>query len=386
MPPKDSNRRSRGYCLTYNAGHRDGKSEDEIITLLKNVNCQYAVWQKETGDRTQGDHIQAWVYFKNNIGIGQAAGRLPGKPHIEYQQGTNTEAADYCKKTDSRREIFGETGEMPNDNGVRNSSLVETIKHAEQHGMKRTMEGDEHKASVVRYTKGIQTMANFAANKRIPMMRPVKIYYMWGDSGAGKTTWATTRFKPEDTYVVSDRRDTWFDQYQGEACVVLDEFEGKTDWGLIKRILDGSKMLLPTKGSHVYGEYHTVIVTSNLDPRVFYDQARNFWTTQPPYGPLQRRLLTGGVYKATGAWGTAAPVVWNPPLPNIGDTTWQATQLAAQEPDDIEQLVAEFLNDPFSTAAQPLTAQEQEELLAFNPLIPPREPDDVLLGDDWEEF
>ncbi len=393
MPPKIQQRRDRGFCFTYWPGHRPDHTEEEIMTILKAVNCQYIVFQQETGSQPgqteNGEHIQCWVYFKSAITLQQAKGRLPGTPHIEVQRGSNSQAADYCKKDDTRRpgKTWHEVGQQPQDTGVKNNSLLETIQHAEQHGMKRTMDGDEHKASIARYTKGIQTLANHAANKRIPMMRNVKIYYIWGDSGAGKTTWASTRWSPDDTYVVSDRKQTWFDQYQGEGVVVIDEFEGKTDWGLIKRILDGSKMLLPTKGSHVYGEYHTVIVTSNHDPRTFYDQGCNFWTTEPPYGPFQRRVLTGGIHKGTGAYETPAGVVWNPPLPNIGDITWQATQLAAQAPDqdEVDQLVAEILRDPDSFP-NPLTAQEQADLLAFNPLVPPTDPGDNLLPELNDDF
>ncbi len=370
MPPKSGTRRCRGYCFTYWPGHRQGKTEDEICLLLKNVTCQYIVFQLETGKQPDqdlnGDHIQGYVYFKNTTTIAQAVGRLPGAPHIEYQRAPkNSDAINYCKKNETRRPgtTFFEYGDMPADTGVTNSSLLDTIKYAQQHGMKATMDEDEHLCGIARHTKGIQTLANHSANKRIPMIRDVMIYYLWGDSGAGKTTWASTRFKPEDTYVVSDRKDTWFDNYQGEKCVVLDEFEGKTDWGLVKRILDGSKMLLPTKGSHVYGEYHTVIVTANCDPRTFYDQSKNFWTAQAPWGPLQRRLYKGGIYKATGAWGMEQPPSWQPPLPPIGDTEWQRQT----EMDDIltSLLDEELPMEDILPRQQQQDAESEEDPLAF---------------------
>ncbi len=367
MPPRaaaGAARRSRGYCFNYEAGHRQGKTEEQIIAALRFVNCQYIVWQLETGGNAGEDHIQGYVYFKNTITWAAAIKRLPAHPDFRTQEAPkNSQAIDYCKKDATRRPgtNWEEHGEMPGDNGGDNrGKLLQAIDCAQERGIDAVMDDDSHKVQYAKHHTGITKLANHAAGKRIPMMRPVTVYYLHGDSGAGKTHWATSRFRPEDCYVISDRKETWFDDYAGQAVLIIDEFGGKTEFELIKRITDGAKNLLPTKGSHVYGEYHTVIITSNYDPRTLYDQAKNFWRAAPPYGPFQRRLLTGGVYHAKGYYGGQGGVVWVPPLPNIGDQEF-LTQGAQRLVDaDLDQMVDDFLAAPAEPA--PYVAPDEHQV------------------------
>ncbi len=373
MPPRaaaGAARRSRGYCFNYEDGHRQGKTEDQILAALRFVNCQYMVWQLETGGNAGGDHIQGYVYFKNTITWNAALKRMPGHPDFRTQEAKlNSQAINYCKKDATRRPgtNWEEFGDMPADSGgdSRHGKLIHAIHTAETRGIDAVMTGDDDdKVQFAKHHTGITKLANHAAGLRIPMMRRVTTYYLHGDSGAGKTTWATSRWKPEDCFVISDRKDTWLDDYAGQAVLIIDEFGGKTDFELIKRICDGAKNNLPTKGNHVYGEYHTVIITSNYDPRTLYDQSKNFWTAAPPYGPFQRRLLTGGVHQATGFYGGPNGVTWTPPLPNIGDQEFLNQDSQPLVDADLDRMVDDFLTA--GGAAPPPT---EDELLAFDPLL-----------------
>ncbi len=362
MPRAAATTRGRGWCFTYWPGSRGDLTEDDVIAVLKAMPTrQYLVVQKETGKQgnqaEEGDHLQGWIYFKNAATFAQVKARLIGTPHIEFQEGSNTEAAEYCKKEETRREPFEEIGDMPQDNGGGGSSkLLEAIKYAEANGIGKTMDQDEYKVHYARTYNGMQKLANRAAAKRIPMMRPMMIYYIWGDSDAGKSHWASSRFAPDDTFVVSDTKNTWFDNYQGESCVILDEFGGHTDFELLKRLLDGSKMNIPTKGSHVYGEYSTVIITSNYHPNTLYDQGKNFFSNPPQApGPLQRRISTGGLFEVRGQWHSNPK--WTPEEPVCGDLIFQAQhgppevvqqqqqQQQAPEQELVEELLRPFLRE-----------------------------------------
>ncbi len=351
MPPRAGAaalRRCRGYCFNYEAGHRQGKTEEQIIAALRQVRCQYMVWQLETGGNAGQDHIQGYVYFTSGITWSAAMKRMPEHPDFRTQQAPkNSQAIDYCKKDATRRAgtNWEEFGEKPGDvGGDSRGKLLQAIDCAQASGIDAVMDDDDHKVQYAKHHTGITKLANHAAGKRIPMMRAVTVYYLHGDSGAGKTHWATSRFRPEDCYVISDRKETWFDDYSGQAVLIIDEFGGRTEYELIKRITDGAKNLLPTKGSHVYGEYHTVIITSNYDPRTLYDQGKNFFSAVAPYGPFQRRLLTGGIYKATGSYGGPNGVTWTPPLPNIGDQEFLTQGSQRLVDADLDQMVSDFLS------------------------------------------
>ncbi len=364
-------RRSRGYCFNYERGHRRGKTEDEIIAALRQVRCQYMVWQLETGGNAGEDHIQGYVYFSSAVTHSAGLTRMPGHPDFRKQEAPKcSQAIDYCKKEATRRPgtNWEEFGVAPQDSGGdnRGGKLLNTINVAQARGIDAVMTGeDDDKVQFAKHHTGITKLANHAAGLRIPMMRPVTVYYLHGDSGAGKTTWATSRWKPEDIFVISDRKETWFDDYSGQGVLVIDEFGGKTEFELIKRMLDGAKNNLPTKGNHVYGEYHTVIITSNYDPRTLYDQAKNFWRAVAPYGPFQRRLLTGGVHQATGYYGGPNGVTWTPPLPNIEDQEWLTQGQQRLVDADLDQMVDAFLGGDAGAAPAPT----DDDLLAFDPNI-----------------
>ncbi len=309
--------RKKDWCFTIHSGHFGDKTEQAVIDGLKAMVSEYIVFQLETGGELGRDHIQGYVMFKTLKSMQQVKNALPCDAHLEHRQAPKiSDAVKYCKKDDTRRPgtMWWESGVMPMDQGVKRT-LTEACELAKTKGFKHAFLAMPD--VVVRHARGIREYAHIAAGERIPQQRPVKVYYVWGDSGCGKSWWANTLFdSPMNTYTTTDMPDKiWMGNYSGERTLVIEEFESLCNHSILKCMLEGYKMEFQTKGGFVWSEWDVVILTSNVDPRVAYDAKINWWSVLPtPPGPFQRRFSTGGIHHGTGNWemGTSA---FDVPLP-----------------------------------------------------------------------
>jgi len=108
---------------------------------------------------------------------------------------------------------------------------------------------------------------------------------LFGPPGTGKTLWAETHFP---TAYRKDP-DSWWDGYDGEPAVILDEFHGSWfKFTHLKKLLDRYPMKVDIKGSRAEFISSTVILTSNNEPRSWY----NFDNISEAYAwdALERRL------------------------------------------------------------------------------------------------
>ncbi len=283
--------------------------------MLKQVNCTYIVFQQETGHGTEKGqgrpHIQGYVMYKQQKTLRAAQSAL-GLPtcHMEKRLAPKiSDAIAYCQKVETRRPgcLPYEVGEKPMDSDIKRT-LVDAIDLAKKKGYKRAML--DMPEVVIRYARGLKEYAHIAEGERIEHYRDVKVYYIWGDSGCGKSWWANMCYDtPANTYTTTDMPDKiWMGNYAGERTLVIEEFKGDCNPSILKCMLEGYKLEFQNKGGFVWSQWDTVILTSNNDPRACYDASINWWTVPPTApGPFQRRFSTGGIIKAEGNYemGTA---------------------------------------------------------------------------------
>ncbi len=311
--------RKKDYCFTVHAGHfgDDYHTEQDAIDRLKLTDCVYIVFQPEDGGQLGRPHLQGYVMFKSLKTLVGAQTALGINCHVEHRQAPKiSDAVEYCKKDDTRRlgTTWWEKGVQPMDQGKKRT-LQDAIDVAKTKGFKRAML--ELPEVTIRYAKGLREYAHIAAGESIPRQRPVKVYYIWGDSGCGKSFWANTLFDSSDnTYTTTDMPDKiWMGNYSGERTLVIEEFKSLCNDSILKCMLEGYKMEFQNKGGFVWAQWDTVILTSNVDPTLAYDPQINWWSVLPtPPGPFQRRFATGGIIHGTGNFemGTAQ---FDTPLP-----------------------------------------------------------------------
>lgn len=98
------------------------------------------------------------------------------------------------------------------------------------------------------------------------MERRCKVF--WGPTGTGKSRLAWHEAGLEA--YPKDPRTKWWDGYDGEQCVVIDEFRGDIDIAHLLRWLDRYKVIVEKKGGRAVLKATDFWITSNLHPNDWY--------------------------------------------------------------------------------------------------------------------
>lgn len=123
---------------------------------------------------------------------------------------------------------------------------------------------EKHPAQVFMYHKGISTIAALYAK---PRNWKTHVQLFIGPPGTGKSK-AAHGFYPEAYWKQPDSR--WFDGYDGNPEVVLDDFYGSLPWSTMLQLCDRYPMRVETKGASAVFQAKTLIITSNKWPYEWY--------------------------------------------------------------------------------------------------------------------
>lgn len=129
---------------------------------------------------------------------------------------------------------------------------------------------EEHPSVLVKYARGLQYAAMLLSKARDPGVAPtIEVY--WGASGTGKTRKAID--ENPGAYILTKPNGNscvWFDGYEGQSCLILDEFYGWVQYDLLLRLLDRYPLKVQTKGGFVEMSATKFIITSNKPWKEWY--------------------------------------------------------------------------------------------------------------------
>ena len=97
--------------------------------------------------------------------------------------------------------------------------------------------------------------------------RTVKVNYLFGDSGTGKTRSIYEKHPPEDVYRITDysgQSGARFDDYHGEPVIVFEEFHSQVPISAMLNFLDIYPLRLPARYRDRVACFDTVYITSNI--------------------------------------------------------------------------------------------------------------------------
>lgn len=132
---------------------------------------------------------------------------------------------------------------------------------------------NEHPEAWVRYHRGFESLYNRLDDG--PDEREMDVVLFFGDAGTGKSTKARSYAKLYGKYYslgISSGGNLWFDGYNGEATILIDEFKGWIDPRTLNKILDIYKERFNVKGSTILGKWNHVFITSNYPPEEWWKQ------------------------------------------------------------------------------------------------------------------
>lgn len=230
---------------------------------------RFAVCQLERG--AEGTlHLQGYTSFSRPVRLGFLRNLLP-RAHWEVARGAEPQCVEYCTKDDTRVDgpwTFGER----QGSGKRND--LDDIKRKLDAGASAAEIADAHFGSWIRYRE------SFEAYKRL---RPVdarngswktELVVLCGPSGTGKSRLAA-ELAGQDGYYFNAGGGKWWDGYDGQRVVVMDDFVGTVPFTEILRLADRYPHQVEVKGGTRTFSSKCIIITSNKRPEEWYDPQRN---------------------------------------------------------------------------------------------------------------
>ena len=247
---------------------------DEYTDIIR-----YIGWGEELCPKTQKKHYQGFIQFKNKKTMGGVKRIFKCKSlHLEPCRGSELQNLKYCSK-DNKYNCFGKWIKQGHRSDL--ERIQKNIREGKN--LDDVMESDF--STYCRYRNGIRDYHESTVRKNSKKFRKLEVEFVHGETETGKTRYAVEKF-PE-AYVINGFDLKWFDGYNGETELIIDEYNNDINITKLLKLLDGYQCRLPVKGSFNYANWNKVIITSNLTPDELHNQAK----------PAHKRALMRRIHK-----------------------------------------------------------------------------------------
>jgi len=127
-----------------------------------------------------------------------------------------------------------------------------------------------------------------------PRDHPVEVIVVYGTSGCGKSRWAKEKYnKNNEAYEwqppVTGRQD-WWDGYEGQETVIVNEFYGQLPWDRLLTLLDRYGLKVQVKGGHTEMTCKRIVFTTNCIPSNWYINQQTSDGSWCDFQILRRRI------------------------------------------------------------------------------------------------
>ena len=262
--------RKTSWCFTLNNPY---VNELEIArSWFDQGSIRGAIWQYERGE-SGTYHLQGYVQLKRNQGLKWLKDNLHMGAHWEPARGDVDSNERYCSKEEGRIAGPWKCGVFKRQ-GQR-TDIEEVCKAVEDgHTEREIMQN--HKQVWFKYHRAIKEYRRVFTSPRSFKSRVIVIC---GATGTGKSRWCADQFpnaywKPNGV---------WWDGYNGESTVIIDDFYGWMSYSFMLRLLDRYPLLVECKGGTHQYVAQTIIITSNKMPNEWYGD-------KCAYDALERRI------------------------------------------------------------------------------------------------
>jgi len=286
---------SKNWCFTL---HSDEKRGEHLswpgmkrcpVTWWdrhEDTDMEYLILQVEKAPDTGKIHLQGYIALSKRTTLASMKKIYSAAAHWETARGTPQENKDYCSKSESRVAGPWEFGTLPVGSGARTDLKgIFTAVKAEKSNLEILEATDGASAKFEKHINYIRFTVNEKKSDR--QLTGVRVIVLYGATGVGKTYCAVNYFGREDYHLQEcpSSKDSrfWFDGYQGQRTLILDDFSGEfCNYRYLLRVLDKYKLKVEIKGSFSWALWTTVVITTNLHPSAWYPNENS--------APLQRRI------------------------------------------------------------------------------------------------
>lgn len=264
----------RHYCLTF--------FTEPVAKLPEGF--RYAIYGKEICPETKTEHWQAYVELHNSQRMSFIKKAYSDNTiHCEQRKGTRDQAREYCKKDGQ----WTEYGKWISGQGHR--SDLEEVAGSLIMGATSIQDVMENNPTLYcKYRNGLKDLAAAGTKKKTKEFRKLEVILITGPTGCGKTREAMK----EASYRIQGTQLQWWQDYEQEDCICIDEYSNDVKITELLNILDGYQLRLNVKGSHTYANWNKVYITTNLRLEQIHKDAK----------PAHRNALFRRITKIDNRW------------------------------------------------------------------------------------
>lgn len=259
----------RHWCATF--------FEKPEVTLVDEY--RYMIVGVETAPTTGKTHYQCYIEFQGKTSMKQIKSMFHDPTvHLEPRAGTREQARDYCKKEGN----YTEHGIWATGPGFR-TDLVEVVGAIVAGETRLSEMMIENPKVYCQYRNGLKDIQAAVDKKNSQATRHVEVEVISGPTGRGKTE----RAYGPNTFKIEGGELNWFDGYDGEKTLLIDDYDNDVKITRLLNILDRYQLRLPVKGGFTYAAWTKVFITTNLKRSELHRQAK------PAHiAALNRRITT----------------------------------------------------------------------------------------------
>lgn len=256
------NCQSRNYCFTAwneDFSHINIKAfyneYDDIIRGLL-VGDEIA---PTTGKR----HWQGFIQFKNKKTKGGAFTILKHAFKINFSQGlfackgTEKDNDIYCSKSNKTIKL----GTFKTQGG---RTDLEEIYRLIKNGSSMLYIAENFASQWTQYRRSFEKYKELCQQRSSRSIRKLHVELISGPTNTYKTSSVFTASDPEDTFLIDGSDLQWWDGYNGEKTLIIDEYNNDVKITQLLKLLDKFPKRLSIKGGFTYANWTEVYITTNL--------------------------------------------------------------------------------------------------------------------------
>jgi len=260
------------YCFTWN--NYEEKLEDQFQLWLQN-NTKYAIYGHEIAPTTGTRHLQGYLSLKQKSRTATLQRKLNEwgcKLVLFYAKGSAQQNRTYCTKVDT--ENYFEHGNIETTGSGNRTDWIEIAEKMKK-GTRLDAIAISYPVQYIQRHSGVKAFRSICQKVNTPEIRDLYVSVYYGTGGSGKTHLARQQCLDlglgEPYWLMNPQnKSLWFDNYDGEKGLLIDDFYGWVQPHMLYRLLDVYKLQLPIKGATTYAEWTHVWITSNKHPREWY--------------------------------------------------------------------------------------------------------------------
>lgn len=274
MPKEPKQSRARSWCFTLNnpTAEDDKKFSEEIWEI---AGAKYLIMQKEKGENGT-PHFQGYITFSTPKTL-KAVRTIMSTAHWEIARGSADENRTYCSKEVGRQSGPFEYGTIPSQ-GKRND-LAELQSDIDTGSSIREI-SEKHFSNFIRYRSGILAYKLLHTPQR---NWPMEVVVLHGPTGCGKSKHCQDNYPGAYWKSKNSGQQQFWDGYNGEDTIIIDEFYGWLPWDYLLRLTDRYPFSLDVKHGTIQLSAKTIVFTSNKPPAEWYPNSKYFWDESNPF-------------------------------------------------------------------------------------------------------